>query len=69
MIFSAAGLYFSHIKPKLTAKEKMNKIINKVEDDIMVLEEMVNKEEEKKELQYLKAKIEKRERLIASIKK
>ena len=69
MIFFAAGLYFSQINQKLTIKEKMNKLINKVEDEIIVLEEMINKEEEKKELRYLKEKIVKRERLIAPIKK
>ena len=69
MAFSYAGLYLSQIKKELTIKEKKSKVIKKLNNEIEVLEEIINKDEEKEDLEILKEEIEKRDRLLALIKK
>lgn len=69
MVFSAAGLYYSHLKKELTIQEKKKKLIKKLDDEIEVLEEVINKEEENQDLGILKEKIKKRDRLLSSMKK
>ena len=70
MVFSGVGLYYSKKKRKLPLKEKRQKYITTIDDEISVLEDVIVKKEEKREentLRILKEKIEKRERLITLV--